>query len=136
MATDQTTHSDASLTSLVSGIIRDAQELMRQEIKLAKVEFKDELAKTRDAALAFAAGTGVAAVGGLFLLLMVVHLINWASGDNVPLWGSYGIVGLVLAVLGGVLIYAGRNRAENIHLVPPQTAETMKENVQWIKNQT
>jgi hypothetical protein len=67
---------------------------------------------------------------------MVALLISWLTGDRCPLWASFGIVGGILAILGVLTLVAARNKASDIHLVPPQTAETMRENVQWIKNQT
>lgn len=127
---------EPSLSSLVTGIVHDAQALMKQEVALAREELKQEVTKTTQVALAFAAGAGVAALSVLFLLLAVAFLITWASADRIPLWGSFGIVGIVLGVVGGILLYSGRNRAEQIHLIPRQTVETMRENVQWIKTQT
>jgi uncharacterized membrane protein YqjE len=127
---------EPSLTALVSGIVHDAQELMEQEVALAKVEIKNELKKTTEAAMAFGAGAAVAGLSAIFFALGVVLLITWASGHRIPEWGSFFIIGFVLAVVGGILIFSGRNRAENIHLVPQQTVDTMRENVQWIRTQT
>ena len=127
---------EPSLTSLVTGIVHDAQELMKQEVALARQEVKEELGKAKQVALAFAAGAGVAVLAVIFLLLAVAFLITWASADRIPLCGSFGIVGVVLAVTAGILFYAGRNRAEDIHLVPRQTVETLRENAQWIRTQT
>lgn len=127
---------EPSLSSLVTGIIHDAQELIKQEVALARQEFKQELAKTKEVAISFAAGAVVAGLAVVFLLTAVAFLITWVSDGHIPLWGSFGIVGLVLAVVGGILLYTGRNRAEDIHLIPRQTVETMRENVQWIKTQT
>jgi uncharacterized membrane protein YqjE len=127
---------EPSLSALVTGIIHDAQELMKQEVALARQEIKQELVKTKDVALAFAAGAGVAALAAVFLLLMIAFLITWASADRIPLWASFGIVGIVLGLCGGILFYNGRNRAEEIHLIPRQTVETLRENAQWIKTQT
>jgi len=136
MANDIPTGSEQSLTTLVSGIINDAETLMKQEVALAKTELKEEMKKTKEALVSLAVGAGVAALGGLMLTFMVVHLITWVSNNAIPLWVSYAIVGGVLAVTGAVLVFTGTRRAEDIHLVPPQTAQTMRENVQWIKNQT
>lgn len=127
---------EPSLSSLVTGIVHDAQELIKQEVALARQEVKEEVNKGKQAALAFAAAAGVGALATIFLLLGVAFLITWASADRVPLWGSFGIVGVVLAVTSGILFFAGRNRVEDLHLVPRQTAETMRENAQWIRTQT
>jgi len=42
----------------------------------------------------------------------------------------------VLLVIGIVLLVMGKQTAEKIDVVPPQTVETLKENAKWIKEQT
>jgi hypothetical protein len=129
----ETAHS--SLSSLVGGIVTDAQVLVKQELALAKSEVANELHKAKDAAISLGLGIGVAALGCILLVLMVVHLLAWAF-PQLPLWGCYGIVGAVLAVAGSVLLMAAKNRASAIHVMPEQTIASMKDNVQWIKNRT
>lgn len=135
MATDlHNATTDQTLAALVGGIVHDAQELMKQELALARTEIADELNKTKQALISLAAGVAVAAVGGLLLLLMVVHLLNEVGG--LSMWLSYLIVGGALAAVGVGLVFMGRSKAGDVHLVPRRTVETMKENVEWIKNQT
>ena len=81
-----------------------------------------------------AVGAAVLALGGLFLCLTVAAVFHEAVG--LPWWASFLIVGGVLSGLGAVLFFTGRHKAAQVNVVPPQTAETMKENVQWIRNQT
>ena len=135
MACDIRTAPEPTLASLVSGIIRDAQELVKQEVTLAKVEVRDELKKTKEAAISMIAGLAVLALAAIFLLLMVVYLISWATNGTIPVWGSYAIVGGVLGFIGLVLVFTARNRAEKINIVPKQTVATLRENVQWMTSQ-
>ena len=127
--------SEPSLSSLVGGIINDFQVLMKQEVALARRELAEELRKAKQAARVLGIGLGIAAMGGLLLALMLVFLLNWAV-PAIPLWGAFGVVGLLLVALAGMLLLHAKNKAEEIHMVPEQTAETMKENLQWIKKQT
>jgi len=136
MACDIRTSPGPTLAGLVSGILQDAQDLVRQEVTLARVEIGQELRKTKEAALSVLAGVAILALSSIFLLLMVVHLIFWATSGNVPLWGCYAIVGGIMALVGAILVYTGRNRAEKINLIPKQTVETLRENMQWMKNPT
>ena len=131
-------HLDAppSMSSLVGGIISDMQNLVRQEMALARREIQEEVQKAKQAAIVMVIGAGVAAVGTILACFTFVYLLNWATSDGIPLWGCYAIVGVVFLVVGAGLINAGRLKAGNLRLVPQQTAETLKENVQWIRNQT
>jgi uncharacterized membrane protein YqjE len=122
-----------SLAALLGGIMQDAKDVLVQELTLAKLEGHEELGQIKTAALLLGIGLGVAAVGGILLSLMLVHVL--AAYADVPLWGCYGIVGSVLAVLGWVLLASGKYKVEEIDVMP-QTVETMKENAQWLREQT
>ena len=126
--------SDPSLASLVGGIINDTKDLLLHEFTMAKLEMQDELRKTKTAAISFAIGAGVTVIGGLLLILMLVHLL--ATFTTIPLWGSYGIIGGVLLVIGLIFLTTSKQSAEQIEVVPQQTVETLKEHAQWIKEQT
>ena len=132
MADDIHTAGEPSVTSLVRGIVTDAQELFRQQIALFKAEFKEDMRKTREAALSLVAGAGITFFGVLLLLFAVVHLISWASG--LPEWGSFAIVGGVVLAVGLGMIYAGKKRFESFSPLPDQSAQALRENVQWITN--
>ncbi|HXG17774.1 MAG TPA: phage holin family protein [Methylomirabilota bacterium] len=125
---------EPSLASLISGIINDAKDLLLHEFTMAKLEVQNELRKTKTAAVSLGVGISVTAVGGVLLLLMLVHLLHALT--DLPLWGCYGIVGGVLVVAGLIMLYTGKKAAEQIEVVPQETVETMKENAQWIKEQT
>jgi hypothetical protein len=126
--------SGPSLAALLGGIIHDAKDLLVQEVVLTKLEVQDELRKIKTAAIALGIGIGVVAVGGILLILMLVHVL--AAFTEIPLWGCYGIVGSVLVGLGGVLLAAGKTKAEELDVVPRQTVETLKETAQWLTEQT
>ena len=126
--------SDApSMASLVGGIISDAQRLVRQEVALARREMQAELDKAKVASIALASGAGLCMFGAIFLGLFIVFLLHEAGG--LPLWASFLIVGGVVAIAGAILLYAGIQQISKVSLVPPQTAETLQENVQWLQNQ-
>jgi hypothetical protein len=121
-----------SLVALLGGIMKDAKDLLVQELTLAKLEGHDEVRQIKTAALALGIGVGVAAVGGILLSVMLVHVL--AAYTDIPLWGCYGIVGSVFGVLGWVLLASGKHKIEEIDVMP-QTVETMKENAQWLREQ-
>lgn len=128
------TEESPSMTSLVEGIVSDAQQLVRQEMSLARAEIQEEWHKMKSAAGALGAGIVVLSLSGFFLSVMAVHLLHWLT--QLPLWACYGIMGGACALLGAGLIFVGRSQASAVSFVPRQTVETMRENVQWIRNQT
>jgi hypothetical protein len=72
---------------------------------------------------------------------MMVHLIHNLSGATapdvdarIPLWGCYGIVAAVFLVVGAGLGFMGYQSMQKINPLPDQTANSVKENVEWIMN--
>ena len=126
--------SEPSFVSLLGGIASDAKDLLMQEAALTKLEVQCELRKSKTAAIAMGVAVGTIAMGGILLMLMLVHML--AALTAVPLWGCYGIVGGGLAILGAVLLAAAKTKAEGIEVVPQQTVARMKESAQWLTKQT
>lgn len=123
-----------SLASLVNGIITDAQDLIRQEMALARREVQEEVEKAKVAVVSFGVGLAVSMLGGLMLCFMIVYLLKLIP--DLPLWLCFGIVCGLFLLGGAFLFYAAMAKIRSISLVPRQTVETMKENVRWLKNQT
>jgi protein-S-isoprenylcysteine O-methyltransferase Ste14 len=125
---------DASMSQLISGIVGDAQELVRKEIALARQEVREEIDAAKNAGIKLGIAGAVLAVGGLLVVLAIAQgiadLLNW------PVWAGYALVGVVLAIVGGVLLSAGQRQIKSVHPVPERTVETIKENVEWIKDRT
>lgn len=137
---DQMQADSASVSTLVSGIVQDAQQLVRQEMALARQEIKEEINKAIVAAVSFAVAGVVGVVGCWMVCLMLVYLLWSMTGHrddaSVPLWGCYGIVAALFLAVGTTLFYIAKSKASQIDLIPRRTVESVKENVQWIKNQT
>jgi membrane protein insertase Oxa1/YidC/SpoIIIJ len=132
MATDLQSPPQPSVTSLVSGIIADVQDLIKQQVALIGKEIKDDVNKSINAAIALGAGAGIAAMGGLLLCIMLalvldvyIPQLNW--------WGGFAIVGAVLTAVGLALLYAAIKRFETIKAMP-ETVQALKETVEWQTN--
>ena len=123
-----------SFTSLVEKLIEDFRNLIVQEIRLAKHEFEHEVGKAKAAAVSMSVGIGLAFLGGLLLIVMLVLLLQALTG--LPLWACYGIIGGACLAAGIVLLMKAKSTATGIHVVPPKTVQTLKENVTWMKDQT
>jgi Putative Actinobacterial Holin-X, holin superfamily III len=134
MAQDSSPRPETSVATLIGGIVNDAKDLLINEFTIAKLEIQQEMRKTKSAAISFAMGAGIVGIGGLFLLLMCVHGLVILL--DIPLWGSYGLVGGLLFLVGAILLVRGKQTAEQIDVIPPKTASTLRDNAQWIKEQT
>src|SRR2546428_8916399 len=96
------TSPEPSVTGLVTGIVHDVQQLLQQQLALFKHEIKENVRKSKEAAVLMGLGIGIGSVGGLLLFFMLVYLLNWAFAGRLPLWVCYLIVGgLGAAVVGG-----------------------------------
>jgi Flp pilus assembly protein TadB len=130
MANQLETHDEPSVTSLVTGIIQDAQQLMKQQLTLFGHELRRDIDKAKDGAGKLAAGAVVSLVGGLLLAIMLALLLdvlvpalNW--------WGGFGIVGVVVLVVGVVLLLQARRQLEEVQQPVEETVTSIKENVEW-----
>lgn len=110
MAERQQPQPEQSLVSLLGGIIGDASDLMVQQLRMTKLEVQDDLRKTKAAAISLAIGLGIMALGVILLSLMLVQVL--ATLTSLPLWGCYGIVGGIFALVGGLLLATGKEKAE------------------------
>lgn len=113
---------EPSLASLLGGIVGDAQVLVRQEIALARQEVREEISNAKDAGIALAIAGGVLAIGGILLVLTLAqalaYFLHW------PVWAGYGVVGIVLAIVGYVMLSSAQKRMKQINPMPEKTVET------------
>jgi hypothetical protein len=129
----QTASNEPSATTLVSGIVKDAQELFKQQVALLKLEAEEDLRATTQAAIAMAIGLGIALIGAILLALAVVHLLAYlVPGQPIGVW--YALVGLVVVICGGILVAIAIYEFSKINPPLPQTQEALKETVEWQTN--
>jgi hypothetical protein len=120
---------EPSVASLLSGIVNDAQELIKQQLALFKHEVRQDLARTREIAVSLAVAAPLLLFGTLLLCVMLVALLAEVAG--LPWWGSFGIIGGALFVIGGGLALVAYQRLESFKPVSDPTAEALKENLEW-----
>lgn len=122
---------DASLGELFGRLSHDFSGLVSTQIELAKVEIKEEVAQ---------AGKGAGILGGgAFCGYMAVVLLSfaaaWGLSEIVPEGVAFLIVGAVYAIAAAVLLPKGKNTLTSVSPVPEKTAESVKEDVQWARDQ-
>jgi uncharacterized membrane protein YqjE len=101
---------DESLGTLFGNLTSDLSDLLRSEMELARVEIREEAAKAGRAAGLLGAGALVAYLG-LGLLAMAAA---WGLAEVVDAGWAFLIVGLLVAVTGGVLLMTGRNQLREV----------------------
>jgi hypothetical protein len=97
-----------TLLSLLRGIVDDAKQLIIGQYEFRKYQTLRQIAKAKVVAIWTGVGIAFAGIGTILITLMVVHLLHDIL--NLPLWGSYGIVGLILIIAGGGFLYSAKNR--------------------------
>ena len=121
-----------SLGELFSELTNEITTLVRQEMQLAKTEMTQKASSAGKDVGMIGAGGALAYAG---LLALIAALII-GLGEFIPMWLSALIVGLVVVVIGYVLIRRGLNALKNLDPTPRQTIETLKEDKEWVKEQT
>ncbi len=119
-----------STGDLVKQLSQQVSTLVRQEVELAKVEMADK-GKKAGVGLGMFGGAGVAALLGLGSLTSFLILVLDLA---MPAWAAALIVTVIWAAIAGVLALQGREKVKEVGTpIPEQTAESVKEDVEWLK---
>ena len=121
---------DRSLSELLSDVTTEVATLFRKEVELAKAETTEQVSRAAKAG----GMLGAAAVIGLIDLILFSFALAWALSEVVPEGVAFAIVGVVFAIVAGVLAMAGKKRLANVNPVPNQTVQTLKDDVQVAKD--
>jgi predicted phage tail protein len=120
-----------SVPEVLHDIVGNIQEIIRSEFRLAKAEVKVEAFKARGPLTTWAIG----ALIGLYAVGLLLFTVVMAMATVMATWLAALIVGAVTAVVSIALISAGSSRLKRVNKVPERTIESLKENVQWAKDQ-
>ncbi len=123
---------DKSLGELLSQLTEDFGDLVSTQVELAKTEIKEEVAR---------AGRGAGMVGGSALagylaLLLLSFAAAWGLAAVMPTGWAFCIVGFVWGIVAAVLFSSGRKQLNAVQPVPPNTKQSLKEDVAWARQQT
>jgi hypothetical protein len=120
---------DKSLGDLFGDLSQEFTDLVRTQTELAKTEIRTQTDRAKRVASAF----GGAVVAGYMALIMLSFAAAWGLSEIVPEGVAFLIVGGLYAVGAGVLYLRGRERARELSLVPEDTVESLKEDVEWAR---
>jgi uncharacterized membrane protein YqjE len=126
------TNSDSdTIGGLLSGLLRDVQQMVRGEMALARAEIKDDVSTIGTSIASLAIATIFALTGFILLMLGVTYVLNM----YMRMWIAAGIVGLVLLAIGGMLAMAAKKKLSAASLKPDQTIDSLKETKTWAQQQ-
>jgi hypothetical protein len=119
----------ASVTGLVSGIISDAQTLLKQQADMLKAEVREDFKRSKRAAEFGAVGIVFTTVGALGLITALAYLLHEQYAFK--MWASWGIVGGLFAIVGAACAGFSYVLLERFNPLPDKTFNALKENITW-----
>ena len=125
MAIGAPSDADTKLSTLVAGILNDAQRLFHQQVELVRSEIQSDFKRTKEASQLFVVGAGASIVAAFMVTLTAVHLLAWAT--EWPLWICYGGVACVTGALATVLIATSIRKFREFNPLPDETVRRLFE---------
>ena len=123
---------EQGLVELLGALRGEAGVLLRQEVALAKVEIREKVTLT---------ATGAALLCGAVLLgVLTAALVTAAAvlglAMVVPAWAAALVVAFVEGLVAVILALRGRARiGAAIPFTPERTVRTVREDIEWAKQQ-
>jgi hypothetical protein len=122
---------ERSIGDLFGQLTQDLSLLVRQETQLAKTEIQEKISRASRDLVALAAGGIVALIGGFAIAAAIILLLV----DPVGLepWLAALLVGVLLAGGGYLMLQKGLRDLKTVDPAPRRTVESVKEDIQAIK---
>jgi uncharacterized membrane protein YqjE len=116
------------LPELLSELSGELSTLVHQEMQLARVELRREMATTAKGSAALV----VAAVGGLLTIVFGTSAAAWGLAQVMAAGWAFLIVTLVWLLITSVAGVVGLRKLKQVG-PPTQTVQSLKEDVAWAK---
>jgi Flp pilus assembly protein TadB len=130
MSVESKRTTDPSIRELMGQLSSQMSRLIRDEMRLAEKEFQES---AKHAGI----GAGLFSAAGLFAFFGAAAVIAAAVAALslvLAVWAAALIVGALLFVAAGVAALVGRREAHEITPAAPRTVETVKEDIQELKD--
>jgi Flp pilus assembly protein TadB len=130
MSVESKQTADPTIGELMSQLSSQVSRLIRDEMRLAEREFQES---AKHAGI----GAGLFSVAGLLAFFGAATVIAAAVAALsllLPVWAAALIVGVVLFIAAGVAALGGRSQAQEVTPAAPRTVETLKADIQEIKD--
>ncbi|HEX6962829.1 MAG TPA: phage holin family protein [Lacipirellula sp.] len=130
-------HEYRSLTDLVRELRDETTDLVRSEVKLAKIEISEKVSRVGRNSIYTMIG-GAIAQSALVLLMFAaaagayVALVEFADmSREMAGWVGPLAVGLLGAIIGYIFIHKGIHAISNESLVPEKTVDSLRQDRDW-----
>ncbi len=121
-----------SVFDLFTNVVDSLSLLFRKEVELAKAEMSEKAAEIGGGATRAGIGA-VLVIPALVMLLWAAAM--WLEAAGVPLrWGVL-IVGVVVALVGGLMLRSGLATATGANLAPRRTTHQLQSDARLVKEQ-
>lgn len=134
------THAGDPTARGLKDIVRDLQQqfvlLMKDEVALARSEFKDKTETYKKNSVSALTG-GIVAYTGILLIAaglgFLLYRVFVALGMTslTAMWVAPLVLGIVVAIIGGVMLRQALNAMKDESLMPERTIHSLKEDRQW-----
>jgi hypothetical protein len=122
---------ESTVAPIMREILDDARKLMHQEAQLVRVEVKEESRKIQTAFALTFLGSALLFVAVLLSSFMLVYAIS-ARWLETPLWLAFGIVAVVLALVGAGLSFMGLKRWRAVGESSGRSFNALREGLSWM----
>src|SRR5688500_1655551 len=122
---------DRSISSVLHDIVSNVQDIVRSELRLARTELTDELAKARKGAVLLGVGTLLLSCSVLFVLVAAVYALSLV----LPAWAAALVVAVGVGAIAAFCVGVGIKKLKSMRAVPKTTA-SLKENAEWARQLT
>jgi len=127
--TQYETENPPNLAELVTGIVDDAQEVIKQQLNLFQAELKTAARNHVGMAIAIVLGLVALLIAGISLALAAGF--GMASAWQIPLGGAFAIVGGILLVATAAFAWWAWSQFSAIKISAGDQSGALKETNQW-----
>lgn len=117
------------LRDIVGDVALDAQELVRGELTLARVELDRKLDRAILALVWVFGGMFVGFAGLIVILMAAVDALTYV----IPAWAAALVIGVLIAAIGGGLTLSGVKMLSLAKLMPERTTRNIRQDAHLVK---
>jgi uncharacterized membrane protein YqjE len=121
-----------SLGGIVQDILLDIQNVLRAELRLARVEVAEKARRAASAGGLLGGALVAALLGAGSLVAAVIAALALV----LPVWAAALIVTALLLGGAGLCYALGRARLRHLNPVPERTVRTVKDDIEWVKQRS